>query len=166
MVFAQRKIFALLAVVLALTFSVMLSVVLANPTPDPNAVFPVETLSLKTSAGEFSFSVEIADEDAERQHGLMFREAMLPTHGMLFEFSEPQHIYMWMENTPLPLDMIFIRPDGTVSSIAANTVPMSRRIIASREMVSHVLELNAGMALQIGLKSGDKVSHRFFGKSN
>ena len=162
MVLARKKTIVSVAAGLVLAFLVFLSTAFANPEPDPNAVFPVETLSLKTSAGEFAFSIEVADEEKERQQGLMFRETMLPTHGMLFEFGEPQHVYMWMENTPLPLDMIFIRPDGTVSSIAANTVPMSRSIIASTEMVSHVLELNAGMARQIGLKSGDVVLHRFF----
>ncbi|MEM9280087.1 MAG: DUF192 domain-containing protein, partial [Pseudomonadota bacterium] len=140
---------------------VMVVNVHAQPAPDPNAVFPVETLAVKTSAGEFTFTIEVADEDAERQRGLMFRQAMLPTHGMLFEFQKTQVIYMWMENTVLPLDMIFIRSDGSVARVEENTTPFSRRIIASGEPVSHVLELNAGMVRQIALKPDDIILHRF-----
>lgn len=134
----------------------------AQPAADPNAVFPVETLVVKTKGGEFNFTVEIADDNAERQQGLMFRQSMLPTHGMLFEFDSKQMIYMWMENTILPLDMIFIREDGSVARIEEKTTPFSRRIIASGEPVAHVLELNAGMAKQIGLMPGDTVLHSFF----
>ncbi|MEM7068900.1 MAG: DUF192 domain-containing protein [Pseudomonadota bacterium] len=130
---------------------------------DPNAeLLPLEMLSLKTSAGKFEFTVEVADEASERQRGLMFREKMLPTHGMLFDFEETELVYMWMENTVLSLDMIFIRPDGTVAKIQTNTIPFSRDIISSGEPVSHVLELNAGLARQINLKPNDRVVHRFF----
>jgi len=130
--------------------------------PDPNAVFPVELLSVKTSAGIFQFTVEIADEDHERARGLMFREKMALTHGMLFDFGSTEQVYMWMENTPRALDMVFIGENGEVVNIARNTVPFSREVIASAGLVSHVLEINAGMAAQIGLKAGDTIIHRFF----
>jgi len=133
-----------------------------EPVPDAKAVLPVETLEVKTAAGNFRFSVEIADDARERSAGLMFRETMLPTHGMLFDFKTEAVVTMWMENTPLSLDMIFIRPDGTVARIATDTVPFSRDIISSGEPVSHVLELNAGITRQIGLKVGDKIAHRLF----
>ena len=71
---------------------------------------------------------------------------------------------MWMENTLLSLDMIFISPDGTVKRIERNTKPLSRNVITSGGPVSHVLELNAGLALQIGLQPGDRIEHRFFVK--
>lgn len=134
----------------------------AQPKPDPAAVFPVETLEIITSSGSFKFSVEIADDSDERSRGLMFRETMLPTHGMLFDFGETAPIMMWMKNTPLSLDMLFIKEDGTIARIASNTKPFSTSIISSGEPVSHVLELNAGITKQIGLKPGDRVIHAFF----
>lgn len=148
-------------------FQVMLLLVVttasfAQPKPDTGAVFPVEALEIITSNGSFEFSVEIADETEERSQGLMFREKMLPTHGMLFDFGETAPIMMWMKNTPLSLDMLFIREDGTIARVAGNTEPFSTKIIASGEPVSHVLELNAGMARQIGVKPGDRVIHPFF----
>lgn len=135
---------------------------LAQTKPDPAAVFPVEALEIVTSNGAFKFSVEIADESEERSRGLMFRETMLPTHGMLFDFGETAPIMMWMKNTPLSLDMLFIKADGTIARIASNTEPFSTSIISSGEPVSHVLELNAGMAKQIGAKPGDRIIHAFF----
>lgn len=136
-----------------------------SPKADPAAVFPVEMVTLKTAAGEFRFTVEIADDDDERSQGLMFRETMLPTHGMLFDFKRTANVFMWMENTPLSLDMIFIRPDGTIARIEQRTTPFSRDIISSGEPVSHVLELNAGISKQIGLKTGDLVLHETFAKN-
>lgn len=137
----------------------------ATVKPDPGAVLPVEHLSIKTGTGSFTFSVEIADEPHERSTGLMQREQMLATHGMLFDFQRTQMVMMWMENTPLSLDMVFIREDGTVAHIAKNTKPFSRVIISSQAPVSHVLELNAGTAIRIGLKPGDKIKHRMFNNS-
>ena len=134
----------------------------AQPAPDPNSVFPTEILEIVTSSGSFKFSVEIADEVQERSKGLMFRETMLPTHGMIFDFGETSPVSMWMRNTPLSLDMIFIKQDGEIARIVSDTVPFSEEIISSGKPVSHVLELNAGMARQIGMKAGDKVIHSFF----
>lgn len=136
----------------------------AEPAVDPNAVFSVEVLAIVTSTGRFEFSVEIADDTNERSQGLMFREEMLPTHGMLFDFGETSPVAMWMKNTPLSLDMVFIKHDGIVARVANKTTPFSQAIISSGEPVSHVLELNAGMANQIGLKAGDRVIHTFFTK--
>ncbi|MEM9332645.1 MAG: DUF192 domain-containing protein [Pseudomonadota bacterium] len=162
-----RRLFVSMLVLGCLAVSgAILSTAHAELKADPNAVLPTETLAVTTSAGEFTFTIEVADEDAERQQGLMFRETMLPTHGMLFEFQKTQVIYMWMENTVLSLDMIFIRPDGSVARIEENTKPYSRRVISSGEPVSHVLELNAGMSRLIGLKRGDKVIHHFFNNTN
>lgn len=125
-----------------------------------------EPLAIETSAGEFSFFVEIADTSEKRSQGLMFREVMKPDHGMLFDFMETRPVAMWMANTILSLDMVFINPDGTVRRIERNTKPFSRDIITSGGPISHVLELNAGTALQINLKEGDRVFHRFFGNEN
>ncbi len=136
----------------------------SEPGPDPAAVFPVETLIAKTGSGEFTFTVEIADDEAERSRGLMFRETMLQTHGMLFAFEKQEPVFMWMKNTILPLDMVFVRPDGSVARIEQHTTPQSLRVIGSGEPVSHVLELNAGMSRLIGLKPGDRLAHSFFGQ--
>ncbi len=132
---------------------------------DPDAEFAVEELSVETVNGIYRFSVEIADLPQRRAKGLMHREKMLPTHGMLFDFGVTQPVAMWMKNTVLSLDMIFIRPDGTVARIAERTKPFSTEIIPSGEPVSHVLEVNAGIARLIGLKAGDTIRHRFFGNA-
>lgn len=149
-------------VVLVLFCLIASPVTARDVTPDPNAVFPVETLKVVTRSGEFHFSVEIADDDVERARGLMFRETMLPTHGMFFNFGEVRRVDMWMRNTLLSLDMVFVRPDGTVARIATDTVPGSLRVISSGEPVSHVLELNAGITRMINLKPGDRLIHRDF----
>ena len=154
------------SVFVAFCFTLFSFASLAQPKPDPNAAFPVEFLGIKTSNGSFEFSVEIADETIERSKGLMFRKTMLPTHGMLFDFGETAPVSMWMQNTSLSLDMVFITQQGKVVRIASDTVPFSQTIITSGEPVSHVLELNAGMARQIGLKPGDQVIHAFFGTQN
>ncbi|MBL4597920.1 MAG: DUF192 domain-containing protein [Rhizobiaceae bacterium] len=135
----------------------------SNPASNGKPVFlESETIVLKTKAGTFSFEVEIADEPEERRIGLMHRRKMDLKHGMLFQFDHSNIVNMWMQNTVLPLDMIFIRPDGTIARIAERTTPFSEDIITSGEPVSHVLELNAGVAALIGLKPEDKVLHRFF----
>lgn len=160
--FSQASIKSILCLSQALLFLFITTVSFAQPKHDPAAVFPVEALEIVTSNGSFRFSVEIADESEERSRGLMFRETMLPTHGMLFDFGETAPIMMWMKNTPLSLDMLFIKEDGTIARIADNTTPFSTAIISSGEPVSHVLELNAGIAKQIGAKPGDRVLHAFF----
>ena len=125
---------------------------------------PTEKLAIETRQGRFEFDVEIADEPGEQQIGLMHRTQMPPRHGMLFDFGQPRPVAMWMRNTVLPLDMVFVRPDGTVARIAERTEPFSEAIIASGEPVSHVLELNAGISRLIGLKPGDKLVHSSFGQ--
>lgn len=117
---------------------------------------------ITTAQGRFRFTVEIADEPMEHSRGLMFRKSMPANHGMLFDFGEPRIIEMWMENTLISLDMIFIDEKGVVSSIAHRTEPLSRKIIASEVPVPFVLEINGGMARLIGLKAGDRLEHRFF----
>lgn len=161
-VFSQISLKPVICLLHALLFLFVATASFAQPKPDTAAVFPVEALEIVTSNGSFQFSVEIADESAERSRGLMFRETMLPTHGMLFDFGEIAPIMMWMKNTPLSLDMLFIKEDGTIARIAANTKPFSTAIISSGEPVSHVLELNAGIAKQIGAKPGDRIMHAFF----
>lgn len=115
---------------------------------------------LITATGIHDFTVEIADDPVERAEGLMFRENMARDHGMLFDFADEDFRSFWMKNTPLPLDIIFIKADGTVDSIAHNTTPFSTEGIPSYGPVRFVFEVNAGVADEIGLKPGDRLLHR------
>lgn len=128
------------------------------------APVPTEPLTIATQGGLRRFSVEVMRDDAGRSRGLMFRRHMAPDHGMLFDFERNEPVTMWMKNTYLPLDMVFIRPDGTVSRVAADTEPLSTAIIPSNGPVLAVLELNAGTAARLGIKPGDRVEHPMFGK--
>lgn len=124
----------------------------------------VEPLTIDTAGGSEArkFLVEVARSDQEKSVGLMFRTALADDAGMLFPYGPPQAITMWMRNTYIPLDMLFIRADGTIARIEANTEPLSESIIDSGEPVSAVLELAGGAAVRLGIKAGDKVNHPFF----
>ena len=119
-----------------------------------------EKLSIMTSDGTVSFSVELALTPEDRASGLMFRRSMAADHGMLFRFERSRPVMMWMKNTPLPLDMLFIDDAGVVIRIAENTTPYSETIVASVGPVRYVLELNAGTAARKGIAAGDVVRHR------
>ncbi len=119
---------------------------------------PSEELVIATEAGPRRFQVEIADEPSERSRGLMFRREMADNAGMLFDFGAEEPASFWMENTYIPLDMIFIKADGTVESIAERTTPLSRRSVPSQGPVRYVLEINGGLSDELGIKPGDKVS--------
>lgn len=123
-----------------------------------------EPLSITGPAGSHAFQVEVMRTDEDRARGLMFRRSMAADHGMLFDFERVQPVSMWMRNTYLPLDMVFIRADGIVSRIAVDTEPLSERTITSGEPVLSVLELNAGTARRLGLRPGDRVDHPLFRK--
>ncbi|WP_445504169.1 DUF192 domain-containing protein [Microvirga sp. G4-2] len=123
----------------------------------------LEALSIVTQGGQRqNFQVEVARNDADRAQGLMFRRSMAPDRGMLFDFGRVEPVSMWMQNTYLPLDMLFIRPDGTIARIAANTEPLSTRTIPSGEPVLAVLELNAGTSAKLGIRPGDRIEHPLF----
>jgi uncharacterized protein len=116
-----------------------------------------DTLVLKTESGEHSYTVEIADTDRERATGLMFRGSLPEKSGMIFLYDPPQRVGMWMRNTYIPLDMVFITAEGTVRRVEADTEPFSTDLIRSGGEVAAVLELNAGQAAKIGVKPGDRV---------
>jgi uncharacterized membrane protein (UPF0127 family) len=121
-----------------------------------------ETLKLLTAQGTQVIDVEITDTQEEKAQGLMFRTRLDDKSGMLFFYEMPQEITMWMRNTYIPLDMVFIRANGTVHRIETRTEPLSEDIIASRGDVTACLELAGGAAERLGLKPGDRVEHRFF----
>lgn len=119
----------------------------------------LEKLTFETSAGPRVFQIEVALTAEQRQTGLMYRRSMPDDHGMLFDFDRPQEISMWMQNTYVSLDMVFVSADGRVTRIAERTEPLSTRIIPSEGPARYVVELVAGAAERIGLKPGDRVVH-------
>jgi hypothetical protein len=131
---------------------------------NPQSGLPVEKLQIVTHDGHVhKFKVEIADNDASRERGLMFRKSLAPDAGMLFDFKVPQGVQFWMKNTLIPLDMLFIDEHGTVLNVAANATPLSETDIPSAGPVLGVLELRGGRAAELGVKAGDTVRERIFG---
>ena len=122
----------------------------------------IEPLEIVTKNGVHVFSVEMATTDKERETGLMYRKELPDGKGMLFDFSPEQQISMWMKNTYIPLDMIFIRADGRILRIAENTEPHSTKIISSGGLAKGVLEVIAGTAQKYGIAPGDRVAHPLF----
>ena len=122
----------------------------------------LESLDIITASGTHRFSVEVMRTDEQRARGLMYRRFMPEDRGMLFDFKREDIVSMWMKNTYLSLDMVFIDRTGKVVNIAENTEPLSERIIPSAAPVLAVLELHAGTARRIGLKPGDRLKHALF----
>lgn len=123
----------------------------------------VQPLEIVTKSGVHVFSVEMAKTEEERATGLMYRKELAEGSGMLFDFSPEQQVSMWMKNTFIPLDMIFIRSDGRILRIAENTVPQSEKIIPSGGLAKGVLEVIGGTAKKYGIQPGDRVAHPLFG---
>ena len=119
-------------------------------------------LEIVTKSGIRVFNVDVAVTDEEHEKGLMFRTDVPDGYGMLFDFKQDQMVSMWMKNTLVPLDMIFIRRDGTIARIAENTEIKSERIIPSGELVRAVLEVAGGTAKKYGIAPGDKVGYPIF----
>lgn len=117
-----------------------------------------EELVVETDAGRHSFRVEIADDPRERSLGLMYRRSMGADEGMLFDFFQEQPASFWMRNTYISLDMLFLKADGTIDSIAERTTPLSDRSVPSRGPVRFVLELNGGTSEKLGIEPGDRVT--------
>jgi len=122
----------------------------------------IQPLEIVTKTGVHVFSVEMATTEEEKTTGLMYRKELAEGKGMLFDFSPEQEVSMWMKNTYIPLDMIFIRADGRILRIAENTEPLSTRIIPSRGQAKGVLEVIAGTAQKYGIQPGDRIAHPLF----
>ena len=114
-------------------------------------------LTIRSASGVHRFVVEVASTPEQQQQGLMHREALAADRGMLFPYETPQPASFWMRNTLIPLDMIFIRADGAISSIVT-AVPHDEVPVPSNEPVAAVLEIPGGRAAQLGIRNGDKVS--------
>jgi uncharacterized membrane protein (UPF0127 family) len=136
-----------------------------SPGASQDKPLPTTTIVIETSHGPHAFHVEIAADPASQERGLMFRKQMAPDAGMIFDFHRPQMEYFWMKNTVLPLDLIFIRQDGTISSIAPQAVPYSTTTIPSVEPVRAVLELNGGRAEALGIEPDQVVHAAIFGNA-
>jgi uncharacterized protein len=141
--------------------SAVLAILWANPAARAASVQPLEIV---TKSGVQVFSVEMATTEEEKQTGLMYRKELPDGKGMLFDFSPEQPISMWMKNTYISLDMIFIRADGRILRIAENTEPHSTKIISSGGLARGVLEVIAGTAQKYGIQPGDRVAHPLFNK--
>jgi uncharacterized membrane protein (UPF0127 family) len=124
--------------------------------------FETSSLTIVSAHGRHRFTVELAETPAQLQQGLMFRPSLAPDAGMLFDFKIPTVAAMWMRNTLIPLDMLFVDAHGTIVNIQARAVPESDAIIAAAAPVRAVLELNGGTAARLGIAPGDRVLHPIF----
>ena len=127
--------------------------------------FPSSRLTIETTMGRFEFTVELADTRARRIQGLQHRRTLAADAGMLFDYMESRPVAMWMKNTVVPLDMLFIDAQGRVAHLVENTEPLSLTPILSGEPVRAVLELNAGTARRLGIRTGDRIHHPIFDAS-
>jgi uncharacterized membrane protein (UPF0127 family) len=153
-----RGAFLLLCASLVFLCASAAAVAMDAPPPQGN----LERLEIVTASGTHEFSVEVMRGGPQRERGLMFRRFLPQERGMLFDFATERPVMMWMKNTYLPLDMIFIGRAGKVVGFAENTEPLSEKIIPSGAPAYGVLEVNAGTAARIGLKIGDSVRHPLF----
>jgi uncharacterized protein len=128
----------------------------------PGRTADQRTLEIASKTGVHSFAVEIADTEPQREKGLMFRKNLPDGQGMLFDFKREQDVSFWMQNTYIPLDMIFIRGDGSILRIVENAEPLSTRLIPSGGPVLAVLEVIGGTARKLGIAPGDRVAYPIF----
>ena len=133
----------------------------------PLAVFAqeppkLEPLTISTDFASTLLTAEIADTPELRKRGLMFRHILPVGQAMLFDYGEPRPVAMWMKNTYMSLDMLFVREDGTIAAVAENTVPKSLDTISVQEPIKGVIELAAGTVKRLGIHREDKVFHRIF----
>jgi uncharacterized protein len=141
----------------------LLLLLLLPAAPVPAEVsFPRGELRIDSATGSHRLTIELATTPEQQRHGLMFRTSMPADHGMLFDFHRERPVSMWMRNTFIPLDMVFIRSDGTIHHIALGTTPLSDSPIGSEGPVRAVLEVNAGTAERLALAPGDRVRHPIF----
>jgi hypothetical protein len=151
---ALRVSLALLALVAALAGARA-----AEPPPEPLDRFPSGELAIDSAAGSHAFKVWVAATEPRRNQGLMYVKSLPAGRGMLFLFDAPQTATFWMKNTLIPLDLLFIAPDGRVIRIVENATPLSEATISSMGIVSGVLELAGGASHKLGLRTGDQVRY-------
>ncbi len=137
---------------------------LIDVVPPALAKMRQDTLKIVSASGgpEHSFAIEVATTESEKALGLMFRTELSDSQGMLFPYTAERVLQMWMHNTYIALDMVFIRADGTIARIEESAEPLSDRVISSGSPVLAVLELPGGAAARLGIKAGDKVRYPIF----
>lgn len=151
---------------LAITLSAGTALAQMTDPTGPQPTLPQEKLVIVGRDGTaHTFQVEMALSPQQQETGLMFRKEVAPDAGMLFDWERAQNSEMWMKNTLVPLDMVFINPDGTIRSIAENTVPRSLATIDSRGPVRATLELAGGITAKDNIRVGDVVQQRIFGNA-
>ena len=128
--------------------------------------FPTGELTIESAGRLHKFHVEVATTPAQLEQGLMFRRTLAPNAGMLFDFKTPSPVSMWMKNTFIPLDMLFIDPKGRIINIAERTVPHSLDPVSAAAPARAVLELNGGTASRLGIRPGDRVLFPIFGNAS
>jgi len=128
--------------------------------------FPVSELTIVTAGGRHQFKIEVATTEAQLEQGLMFRRNLAPDSGMLFDFKTPVIVTMWMKNTLIPLDMVFVDQQGKIVDIRERAVPESLDIIAAKLPARVVIELNGGTVSRLGIKPGDRVVYSIFGNAS
>ena len=138
----------------------------AFPTAAQLQRFNTSELTIVSGTGSHRFTVEVAETPAQMEQGLMFRRAMAPDAGMLFEYQEPTVATMWMRNTLIPLDMLFVDAQGRIVNIHERAVPQSLDIISAAAPIRAVIELNGGTAARLDIFPGDLVRHPFFGNAS
>jgi uncharacterized membrane protein (UPF0127 family) len=151
---------SLIAVLIAVGFAAF---AYASDATAPQPTLPLAPLVIDTPKGPVQFTVEMATNWTQQERGLMFRRSLAPNAGMLFDFGSEQETSFWMKNTLIPLDMLFIKANGTIARIAANARPLSEESIPSYEPVRAVLEIAGGRAAELGIRPGDKVHAAPFG---
>jgi uncharacterized membrane protein (UPF0127 family) len=127
--------------------------------------FPMSELTIVSATGRHRFKVEVAETPEQMTQGLMFRRSLAPDAGMLFDYKQPTAATMWMRNTLIPLDMLFVDAEGRIVNIHQRAVPQSLDVIAAAAPVRAVIELNGGTAARLGIEPGDRVVHPIFGKA-
>lgn len=123
----------------------------------------VTPLTIETATGTHDFQVEVAATRPARERGLMFRTGLAPNRGMLFDYSAPREIVMWMKNTLIPLDMVFVDAGGRVVNVHSDAVPGSLSSIRAARPARVVIEVPGGTAARLGIAAGDRVRHEVFG---
>lgn len=119
-------------------------------------------MTVATASGAHKFSIELATTEAQMEQGLMFRHYLAPDAGMLFDFKRPIVAQMWMKNTPIPLDMLFLDGGGKIVDLHERAVPYSLDVIASKAPARFVIELNGGTVARLGISVGDRVTSPYF----
>ena len=125
----------------------------------------IDRVDLRGDWGKARFSVEVADDPSERSQGLMHRESMPRSAGMLFVYDRPQRVALWMRTTLIPLDMIFLDETGTVARVHENAIPLDETAIPGGDSIQYVLEVNAGLSALFGIEEGTELRHPSIGEN-